>query len=184
MDTRIGILGAAFDPPTHGHKNVVEQALKVFDKIYLIPSVDHAFGKKMSPFEHRVKMLEFFAKNWPEDKVSINLIEQDLLKQNGNGPIYTFDVLQALENQKSPETQYSFIIGPDNAKHWLKFYKAEEITKTWNVFQAKEEMSIHSTDVRNIIHEDGESPEQLMRALDGKVEAQVAQYIIENNLYI
>lgn len=183
MDTRIGILGAAFDPPTLGHKNVVEQALKVFDKIYLIPSVDHAFGKKMSPFEHRVKMLKIFAKNWPEDKVCINLIEQDLLKQNGNGPIYTYDVLQTLENQKTPGVQYSFIIGPDNAKQWQKFYKAEEITKKWDIFHAVEEIPLHSTDVRKIVLEDGGIPEQLINALEGKVEAQVAQYIIENNLY-
>jgi nicotinate-nucleotide adenylyltransferase len=177
----IGILGAAFDPPTLGHKSVVTQALEAFDEILLVPSINHAFGKSMSNIEERLKLLALFSKEFPTDRVCINLIEQEI-NQVKQGPIYTIDVLNALE-KKNPNSELKFIIGPDNAKIWHKFNKADEISKRWGVFQAEELLKVHSSDVRAVVMRQDKDSSQLLESLSAFVEPSIAQYIIENKLY-
>ena len=57
---RIGVFGSAFDPPTLGHQDVLQQAAGHFDRILLVPSASHAFNKKSQPFVTRLALLEVF----------------------------------------------------------------------------------------------------------------------------
>lgn len=180
MTTPIGVFGATFDPPTLGHQDVVEQALLHFEQVLLVPSISHAFQKQMSDFSTRLAMLERFCQPWPKSKVRISLIEQTLLAQKQQGPIYTWDVLTALQSELGATVALHFIVGPDNVSIWDRFYRAEDIKANWALFLAKERKSIRSTKVRNLIQS---KPDNLKQQLAALLPMPVIEYILENGLY-
>ena len=53
--SRIAVMGSAFNPPSLGHKDVVEQALKQCDQVWLVPAFRHAWGKKMAAYLEKAK---------------------------------------------------------------------------------------------------------------------------------
>ena len=53
---RIAVMGSAFNPPTLGHVDVIEQALANADRVWLVPSFRHAWGKEMAPYLDRCAM--------------------------------------------------------------------------------------------------------------------------------
>ncbi|MBS0289949.1 MAG: adenylyltransferase/cytidyltransferase family protein [Proteobacteria bacterium] len=190
---RIGILGASFNPPTLGHRDVVNQAIPHFDEILLVPSVAHAFGKSLIPLKHRLAMLELFLNEWKnhanKTSIKISLIEK-MLNENSTtqGPIYTYDVLSALElhyAQFQKPFQICFIIGPDIKEPtiWQKFYRYQDIEKKWPLFIAKENLPIHSSLVREICLEHFDNALLRKSALRQLVGPEIANYIEENKLY-
>ncbi|MEF1220429.1 nicotinate-nicotinamide nucleotide adenylyltransferase, partial [Photobacterium damselae] len=50
MKPQIAIFGSAFNPPTLGHLSVLER-LSQFDKVLVLPSYAHAWGKVMLDYE-------------------------------------------------------------------------------------------------------------------------------------
>ncbi len=160
MSHKIAVLGSAFNPPHMGHADVVEQALALFDCVILVPSFAHAFGKKMAPFTLRLAMIESLKQHVGWDaRVVVSDIEQEIAaRKDPDTPIYTFDVLEAIEVIK-PHSELTFAVGPDNAAAatWAKFYKSEEIDLRWGRWIAKEQKPIRSTAIRALI-EQGKYP--------------------------
>lgn len=187
---RIGVFGAAFNPPTLGHRDVLAQASEHFDEILLVPSVSHAFGKQLIPLKDRLNMLKRFIEDLPfKSKITLSHIEEDLLaKQKEKGPIYTYDVLSALTEQyalQHKKVKLGFIIGPDNSKEeiWKKFYRYQDIEKQWPLFVAKENIPIHSTLAREICATYAqENPLRLHKLID-LVGEKIAHYIEQHKLY-
>lgn len=189
---RIGVLGAAFNPPTEGHFNLLIQADKYFDLILLVPSVAHAFGKQMLALSHRLAMLELLIKHWRalyhNDKLRVENIEVSLQQQDFALPVYTFDVLMALEQKYQKEygaLNLSFILGPDNAQKeiWQKFYRYQEIEKKWSLFVAKKEVAVSSTQVRHVIATHQGDLASLKQKLDKRVLPEIIEYIWQHHLY-
>ena len=150
---KVAIIGSAFNPPTLGHKNVIEQVLASplgFKQVMLIPSYQHAFGKEMADYEHRCQMLELFVQDINEPKVTALCIEPQV-QQSPNQPVFTYDVLAYIEQHITQHSELYFVIGPDNLANWNKFYKAEEVTQRWSLFCAEEQHQIRSTLVRNAL---------------------------------
>lgn len=187
----IGVFGSSFNPVTLGHLDIIQQAWPLFDKILLVPNLVHSFGKPMIAIEHRLKMLALFKASWFNDdtKVEISNLEAQIqLNQEKNKPIYTFDVLQTLTlnyQKMGFPCEIQFIMGPDNAQPetWQRFYRYKDIEKNWKLFVAKERVSIHSTQVRDIIFLHANNIPYLTEQLVPLVGLQVAMYIIENQLY-
>ncbi len=192
-EMKIGVLGASFNPPTRGHEDVVNQALLDFDEVLLVPSILHPFGKTHLSLRTRLEMLRLFIKPWQKnnafDPVKIFNIEMLIkVKNPDKDKIYTFDVLSELnEYYQSLQTHFSlqFIVGPDNADPnvWKKFYRSEDIIKHWGIWIAKENIPIHSKDVRSLIENNNLDDEKLYVALLSLVSEPIAGYIIEHRLY-
>ncbi len=180
---RIGVFGSAFDPPTLGHQDVLQQAAEHFDQVLLVPSASHAFNKKPRPFAIRLALLEVFAQNAEVETELVTCdIEIQLLQQQPDKPVYTFDLLEALEQKYQGAVELSFIRGPDNAAPvvWRRFYKADEIEQRWSVFTAKERLNIRSSTVRSILNStmaDGK------HTLDHYLLPEIAAYIHQHKLY-
>ncbi len=182
---QIGVFGASFDPPTIGHTSVIEQALKVFDEILLVPSLSHPFLKNLAPIADRLAMLKLFLNHWqgnPDgDKVKIYNVEAVLQQQQTiQSPIYTYDVLSAIEKiyqVKQQDFQLRFIVGPDIAKAqvWQKFYRYQDIEKQWPLFIAQEIIPVHSTMVREAVAQHGD--------ITPWVGEPIARYIFQHGLY-
>lgn len=186
---KLGVFGSAFDPPTLGHLDVLQQAASCHDHILLVPSAFHAFDKKPQPFSTRLKMLQYFIN---EADVSCSLevcdLEADLLEQNPKKPVYTYDLLMALEqryldNQDSI-VELSFIRGPDNAnpETWKRFYKSSEIEARWPIFTATERLAIRSSDVRSILESAKIADDDLLQGLNMLLPS-VQAFIMTHNLY-
>ena len=184
--TKIGIFGSAFNPPTLGHQDVLCQAATHFDRILLVPSASHAFSKKLLPFAERVAMLHCFLREAlvPDCELELCTLEETLLKNNPDTPVYTFDLMEALEQQYGETVELGFIRGPDNADPatWNRFYKAEEIEQRWNLFTAQERRSIRSSLVRELTAS-ATSDDNRKKVLDGLLHPSVRDYILINKLY-
>ncbi len=151
---KTGVFGSAFNPPTRGHLDVLVQAAPHFDRILLLPSMAHAFNKNSLPIAQRIALLEAFCTDIDDlpCTLEVSLIEQDILDQAPDLPVYTWTVLDALSRQ-SPTTSFSFIRGPDNADPaiWQKFYRYRDIEQRWPIFTAKEQTDTRSTKVRTAL---------------------------------
>jgi nicotinate-nucleotide adenylyltransferase len=190
---QIGVFGACFNPPTLGHWNVLEQASHAFDKILLVPSLSHPFQKFSISIAHRLMMLSLMVESWNaatgKNNVLIDNIEAIIQnKNNPNAPIYTFDVLTALTDKyqkQGIECAFKFIIGPDNYKKevWQKFYRYQDIEKNWGVFVVEEQLSIHSTYVREIIATHLGDELSLKQKLETFLEPKIIDYILHYQLY-
>ena len=192
----VAVIGSAFNPPHLGHKDVIEQVYQSFDEILLVPSFKHAFGKKMVPFEHRLYMASmmgqcFHNESYIQYGEHTPILTSDIEREIGaqkEGPVYTFDVLEALEKkyQKAGiESELTFIVGPDNASFetWSKFYRGDEILERWKLRSVSERIAVHSTEIRKLISE-FPRPSFLFEARFKKyMDGMVANYIYNNRLY-
>lgn len=142
--TKIAIFGSAFNPPTLGHKSVI-QSLNHFDKVLLVPSISHAWGKSMLDYSVRCQLVDMFIDDIGQSNVERSNIEEQL-HQPGES-VTTFAVLEALENEY-PDAELTFVLGPDNFFSFSKFYKAQEIVERWSILACPEKVKVRSTTIR------------------------------------
>ncbi|MGF1682514.1 nicotinate-nicotinamide nucleotide adenylyltransferase [Photobacterium minamisatsumaniensis] len=147
MTTSIAVFGSAFNPPSLGHKSVIER-LKHFDQVLLLPSFSHAWGKQMLDYNDRCALVSAFAADINQGNVILSRLEEEIA--TGDEAVTTFAVLEALE-KKYPQANITFVIGPDNFISFGKFFKAEEILSRWQVLACPETVKVRSTDIRNNI---------------------------------
>jgi nicotinate-nucleotide adenylyltransferase len=193
---RIGIIGSAFNPPHLGHKDIIEQIYKDYDEILLIPSYRHAFGKNMVPYQDRLYMASMLGEAFHAEKhlkfehetaIMTSAIERDL-GINNDKPVYTFDVLNELEQRylnANIQPELTFIIGPDNATHetWNKFYRGEEIVKRWNLRAVSERIPVHSTLIRELISDYPRPGFLFETRFKQYLDGMIAKYIFNHRLY-
>ncbi len=182
---KIAVFGSAFNPPHRGHMDVIDQLKCKFDKILLVPSAAHAFGKTTLPIETRAKLLNLIlADYFPNDKkVEVSLVEFEILKESSEDkPVYSYHLLQKLNLQNPAE--YHLIIGPDNAaaETWSKFYKHKEIEKEFTVTTVDERRKIRSTVIRELLTNISANKTKisLHNKLENFVGKNQCKFIIEN----
>ena len=183
--TDIGVFGSVFDPPTRGHLDVLEQAAGHFDHIILVPSAAHAFNKQPLSFEQRLALLRCFVESvaLPACTLEVSEIENGLLSQRPEKPVYTFDVLVVLE-ALHPDASLGFIRGPDNAtpKTWQKFYRYAEIEARWALFTADQRVTVRSSQVRQLLKEMAPDHSRSLE-LDSLVTPEIRDQILVHGLY-
>ncbi|MBY5946425.1 nicotinate-nicotinamide nucleotide adenylyltransferase [Photobacterium rosenbergii] len=147
MTASIAIFGSAFNPPSLGHQSVIER-LAHFDKVILLPSYSHAWGKQMLDYDARCKLVEAFIEDVSQHNLELSQLEKEIAV--GDEAITTFAVLEAFE-EKYPEANLTFVVGPDNFLNFGKFFKAEEIMQRWQVLACPETVKVRSTQIREQI---------------------------------
>lgn len=151
---KIGVFGSAFDPPHLGHADVINQALTVFDKVVIVPSYQHPFGKVMAPFKLRVDMAKAMCLTLDHPKrVVISKVEEVIYKEMiQKRAIYTFDVLLELSKRFTSDS-LTFVAGPDNLapEVWGRFYRVDDIIKNWGIWGAQERLECRSSSIRPLV---------------------------------
>jgi len=147
--TKIAVFGSAFNPPSLGHKSVIE-SLSHFDLILLVPSISHAWGKQMLSYEIRCELIDAFIRDLQSDKIQRSIVEEEL--QQPGQSVTTHAVLSLLQKQL-PDADITFVMGPDNLFNFAKFYKAQDILQRWSVMACPEKVAIRSTDIRQRLAE-------------------------------
>lgn len=153
----IAIFGSAFNPPSLGHLSVLKR-LTHFDKVLLVPSIAHAWGKDMLSFSLRCKLVDAFVQDLNQENIEPFLGEFELQRQLAKlknqsveeTSVTTFDLLLHLQAQY-PEAELTFVLGPDNLLNFSKFYNSALILKKWLILMCPETVQVRSSTIRENI---------------------------------
>ncbi|CEO40816.1 nicotinate-nicotinamide nucleotide adenylyltransferase [Photobacterium kishitanii] len=147
MKHTLAVFGSAFNPPSLGHRSVLER-LGQFDKVLLLPSYQHAWGKVMLDYNARCDLVRAFICDIGQSNLELSTLEQEIAI--GDNAVTTFAVLEALQLDY-PDSDITFVIGPDNFLSFQRFYKAEDILKRWQVMACPETVPVRSTLIREAL---------------------------------
>lgn len=117
----IAVYGGGFNPPHVGHAMVMSWVLQtgLADRVLMVPSHDHPFGKNMAPFARRVEWCEALI----SDMGMRHCIHVSTLEQEMPAPNYSINLLRKLREISPPNT-FRFVMGADNlhaAARWFGF---------------------------------------------------------------
>jgi nicotinate-nucleotide adenylyltransferase len=115
--------GGSFDPPHVAHVLCVSYALSVgkFERVLVVPVFEHAFGKRLCPFEQRVKMCEL-AFSFIEG-VEVSRVEAELERPN-----LTLRTLQQLQREH-PDWRLRLLVGSDVLGDTSNWYRFEDVAR-------------------------------------------------------
>lgn len=147
--TKIAVFGSAFNPPSLGHKSIIE-SISHFDSILLVPSIAHAWGKDMLDYHTRCELVDAFIADLNMNNVQRCDVEEHLF-QPGHS-VTTYDVLDRLQ-EMYPDSELTFILGPDNLFAFEKFYRSKEILQKFSVLACPERVPVRSTAIRQNVLE-------------------------------
>lgn len=119
----VALFGGSFNPPHVGHVLAVAYALSVglVDRVLVVPVFEHALGKRLAPFPHRLEMARR-AFGWLPG-VEVSSIEERL-----GAPSRTLRTIQALELEH-PEWRLRLLVGSDITGEIEKWHAFEEIER-------------------------------------------------------
>jgi nicotinate-nucleotide adenylyltransferase len=183
---RIGLLGGSFNPPHLGHlmMAVAVYATEEIDHLWVIPTADHAFGKKLAPFGDRVRMC-FLAFRHLAGGAAILDLESRLPRPEGS-PSYTVDTLRALHALR-PGIKPVWIAGSDILPELPRWKEPEEVQRLCRMvivprrgYEGGARLQIDlpqlsSTDVRDLVARQAD--------VSGLLDFEVVRYIERRGLY-
>ncbi len=204
MNNKIALFGLAANPPTLGHRYVVETLInsKLVDEIWINPVYKHFHNKSMESYQNRLEMCKFLFSDL-SNKVKIVDYERQIcennLKYNGS----TINFLLYLDNILKIDIKNLYIvIGQDNAESILTWNKGNELinqnkfiiiprtnnsinndVKKWymknphHFLENIPNFNVSSTEVRN------EIKNRNIKKLKELLSIDVLNYIFNNNLY-
>ena len=120
---RVAVFGGSFHPPHAGHEAVARWLVQSgsAEEVWLLPAYHHPLGKRLAPFEQRVRWCQALAETIPSTKVCT--VEEALPV-----PSYTIDSLRAL-SRKYPEYTFQLVVGADilsETHRWKSWDEIEE----------------------------------------------------------
>ena len=125
---KIALFGTSADPPTVGHKMIIEWLSQNFDKAVVWVS-DNPFKYHETSLEQRSIMLSILIKNIESNQNNIYL-HQELSSRR------TLETVE-LARKKWNDAEFTLVIGSDLVKQLLSWYQIEKLLQL--VFGLKEE---------------------------------------------
>lgn len=124
MTGTVALFGGSFNPPHVGHYLVTAYVLAAcdVDRVWLMPSFRHPFGKDLAPFEHRVEMCRRMAGLFA-GRVEVTPVEEEV---GGEGR--TVDTLEFLV-ARHPGASFRLVIGSDIAADVPKWKAWDRVQK-------------------------------------------------------
>jgi nicotinate-nucleotide adenylyltransferase len=119
----VALFGGSFNPPHVGHVLAVTYALSVglVDRVLVVPVFEHALGKRLAPFPHRLE-LSRRAFGW------LPGVEVSNLEQRLGAPSRTLRTIEALTDEH-PDWQLRLLIGSDITGEIAKWHAFDEIER-------------------------------------------------------
>jgi len=181
----IALFGGGFDPPHKGHVAFCRALARsgLFDKVWVLPTYKHPFGKGAAPFADRLEMCRL-AFSSLSDNIEVR-DDESCVGCEG----YTVELIRWLQ-KRYPQHRFSLALGSDNYEvrtRWKDFDKIESLVdvrffgrKGWEELNRKLHIPapfprVSSEEIRDAIAEGKMPVNKLPRA--------VAGYIKKKGLY-
>lgn len=121
---KIALFGGSFDPPHLGHQMVCLYVLATepIDALWIVPTHLHAFGKPLTPFEHRLALCRRMAEPFGP-KVEVSAVERER-----GGVSRTADTVRHLLAAR-PDDEFSLIVGADLLAEIPAWYDGEALQR-------------------------------------------------------
>ncbi|MBI6727551.1 adenylyltransferase/cytidyltransferase family protein [Pseudomonas viridiflava] len=155
----LAVYGGAFNPPHPGHATVVASLLDKAEKVVVVPSYAHPFGKKMMPFEQRVRWAKAMIANFDPNIVSVETCEMDaaLIKS----PVFSIDLLRFIADRDKIEgKEIALVMGEDVGDIFKTFYGYDDIISEFSTLVVSETIHLHSSMIREKLLEEGDIPSE------------------------
>jgi nicotinate-nucleotide adenylyltransferase len=119
---RVAVFGGSFNPPHYAHvlAATLVRSMGVVDRVLVVPTFQHAFGKPLAPFGDRAAMCRL-AMGWIPG-VEVSEIEADL-----GGDSLTVRTLEHLTKQH-PDWALRLVIGADVLQESSKWVAFDRVT--------------------------------------------------------
>lgn len=184
---RVGLLGGSFNPPHIGHLLMAAAvyATEEIDHLWVIPTADHAFGKKLATFDDRVRMCHLAFRHLAGGAAVLDL-EARLPRAPGT-PSYTVDTLRALHAIR-PGIRPVWIAGSDIVAELPRWKEPDEVQRlsrlvivprrgypTEGLRLQVDLPLLSSTEIRTLIAEGAD--------VSGLVDYEVLRFIAQRGLY-
>jgi nicotinate-nucleotide adenylyltransferase len=120
---RVAVFGGSFDPPHVAHVLGAAHVLGTgqVDQVLVIPVFDHAFGKVLAPFVHRVAMTRLALSG--ESRAVVSTLEESL-----GAPSRTLRTIERLK-ELHPDWQLRLVVGADVLGETDKWHGFDEIVR-------------------------------------------------------
>ena len=185
---KVAVYGGSFDPPHVAHRLVADYVLAVggFERLLVLPVHEHAFGKKLAPFEERLELCRRCFEGLPG--VEVSALEAELPPPN-----YTERTLERLLEQ-NPAFELRLVIGSDvlgETSGWHDFARVSLLAPPFVLTRKGYERpelgpavlpDVSSTHVRDLLRR-REEPDAL-RELAWLLPERVLEYVRERGLYV
>jgi nicotinate-nucleotide adenylyltransferase len=175
-----GIFGGAFDPPHLGHLCVAALALATgeLDRLLVVPTFDHPFGKRMAPWAERLAMARLaFA---PLARVEVSSIEEALPR-----PSLTLQTVAAL-CEAHPRVRWRLVIGSDtlgDRAAWHRFDDVVRLAEPLVVGRTGHGASTSGLEVPDVSSTELRAALAAGRDVRGRLDPAVERYVRARGLY-
>ena len=121
--TTVALFGGSFNPPHIAHQMACLAVLETerVDRILMVPTWKHAFGKHLAPYEDRIEMCRMAAALFG-GLVEVSTIESEL----GEGESRTYHTLRALA-AREPDASFRLLVGADVIAEKDSWYRWDEV---------------------------------------------------------
>lgn len=122
----IALLGGSFNPPHICHIFIAQYVLATADveQVWFLPCYQHAFGKQLAPFEHRLALCQLAVASFPEHRIKVLPLERER-----QGTSWTIDTVRYV-TRMFPDMHFMWIIGSDvlfELDKWKDFDQLQEL---------------------------------------------------------
>lgn len=120
---RVAVFGGSFDPPHVAHVLAAEYVLSTgeVDRVLVLPVFEHAFGKPLAPFMHRVAMTRLAMAG--ESGVEVSALEESL-----GAPSRTLQLLERLQ-ALHPDWVCRLVVGADVLTETAKWHRFDDVVR-------------------------------------------------------
>ncbi len=105
-------------------------------------------GKTDANYSIRCELVDLFISELTASNVVRSTVEEELYQPGES--VTTFAVLEHLQ-ALNPESDITFVMGPDNLLSFGKFYQSDQILTRWTVMSCPEKIKVRSTHIRQAL---------------------------------
>lgn len=117
--SEIALFGTSADPPTEGHKTILEWLSRHYDQV-AVWAASNPLKSKQTPLKHRMKMLELMIASLTTPKANVKLYAELSHPRS-------LETVKKAEILWNNQANFTFVIGSDLIAQIRRWYKSEEL---------------------------------------------------------